>query len=99
MIPVKILEMVARKVGSEYGHDTSVIIQIYDDNGNLKEADYALDCFTNDNGTLFLTNKKVEEKPKRESFESKLNKQFEMHKRIMGYGKFKEYKYQKGDTE
>ena len=62
MIPVKILEMVARKVGSEYGHDTSVVIQIYDDNGNLKEGDYVLDCFVNDSGTLFLTNKKPEPK-------------------------------------
>lgn len=46
-----------------------------------------------ENGTV-VTEGESSKEPERESFASKLNKQLEMHDRLMGYGKFQKYKCQ-----
>lgn len=58
MITVSQLKEVCMKVEREYGSDSKVCIQIRDENGSLKEADYCLGLFGGEEGTLYLTNHK-----------------------------------------
>ena len=51
------LEDMCKRINAEYGYDSKVCTQIYDENGNLKNGDYALSFSVAKDGTLYLTNK------------------------------------------
>ena len=51
------LEDICKRINAEHGYDSKVCIQIYDENGSLKIADYALSFSVAKDGTLYLTNK------------------------------------------
>ena len=45
-------------INSEYGSDSKIVLQLYNDNGDLINGDYCIKFGYLEDGTLVLTNKK-----------------------------------------
>lgn len=52
------LEDICRNINKEFGYDCPVCIQIRNENGSLKEADYVIDFCNGSAGELYLMNHK-----------------------------------------
>ena len=61
MLSIGRLKDIAEALEREYGSDTNVIIQFYNEDGSLKEGDYCIDFCNDKAGNLFLMNHKFKQ--------------------------------------
>ena len=56
MMSISELKDICEVIEKEFGSDTNVVIQLYNDDGSLIHGAYAINCYRDNAGNLYLTN-------------------------------------------